>query len=232
MDSRGNQDPTDQRRSVTPPIAENAPDAVETRDPRTTPVPATRRRAWLYAVPPALLLILGVVWMFRAERAHPGRDAPLEVTGTSGERRNDPEGGGRGDEHPLNPTAGGPRIISDMELLTSKSDYVGRAVEFGAIPVVTVPGPRTFWVGRIANRTLVLVDTRAQGTKKIVPGQIIRFSGQLQPTPSAAALDKAGLSADDREAVQGEKVIIRATRIESQPDAGAHQATVPPGERH
>ena len=90
MDSRGNQDPTDQRRFVTPPIAENAPDAVETRDP--VPRRAMRRRAWLYAVPPALLLIMGVVWMFRAERAHPGRDAPLEVTGTSGERRNDPEG--------------------------------------------------------------------------------------------------------------------------------------------
>ena len=98
---------------------------------------------------------------------------------------------------------------------------------------MTVPGPRTFWVGRIANRTLVLVDTRAQGTK-IVPGQIIRLSGQLASPllSSAAALDKAGLSADDREAVQGEKVIIRATRIQSQPDAGAHQATVPPGERH
>jgi hypothetical protein len=215
-----------------PPVAENAPDAVETRDPRTRAVPASRSRAWLYAVPAAVLLVMGLVWMLRAERAHPGRDAPLEVTGTSGERRDDPEGAGRGDEHPLNPTAGGPSVISDMELLTAKADYAGRAVEFGAIPVVTVPGPRTFWVGRIANRTLVLVDRDAQGTTKVAPGAIIALSGRLQAPPSAAELANAGLSADDREAVQGEKVIIRATRIAPQAGAGANQAPVPAGERH
>ena len=232
MDPRSNHDdPTDVRRSVMPPVPENAPDPVETRDPRTAPVPATRGRAWLYAVPAAVLLVIGLVWMVRVERVHPGQHAPAEVTGTSGERTDDPEGGGRGDEKPLNPAAAGPTVISDMELLTSKSALVGRAVRFAAIPVVTSPGPRTFWVGRLGNQTLVLMDDKTEGAMKVVPGKAVQLSGTLEPAPSENDLANAGLEDADRKAVEGEKVIIRAKSLKTTVDPGPNQATVPGSER-
>lgn len=224
-------DPTDVRRSVMPPVAENAPDPVETRDPNNAPVPATRGRAWLYAIPAAVLLVIGLVWMVRVERAHPGQNAPAEVTGTSGKRANDPEGGGRGDEKPLNPAASGPSVISDMELLTSKSELVGRAVRFAAIPVVTASGPRTFWVGRLGNQTLVLLDEKVEGAMAVVPGKAIQLSGALEPAPSESDLAKAGLDDADRRAIEGEKVIIRAKSLKTTTDPGANQSTVPDRER-
>ena len=91
-----------------------------------------------------------------------GGAAPFEVTGTSGVKANDPEGGSRGDEQPLNPEPSGPAVISDMELLSRKAEFVGRAVRFAAIPVVTAPGPHTFWVGRPGNRTLVVMDDKTR----------------------------------------------------------------------
>ena len=72
----------------------------------------------------------------------------LDVTGTSGARDNDPEGLGRGDEAVAQPPGEGPSVIGDMGLLTAKEDYVGRAVEISAIPVMGTPGPRPLWVGR------------------------------------------------------------------------------------
>ena len=91
------------------------------------------------------------------------------VAGTSGERENDPEGLGRGDDKPLNPIGEGPRVIGDMELLTAKEDYVGRAVAIPAITVMGTPGPRTLWVGRPMNRTLVLLDRNVQGARESGP---------------------------------------------------------------
>ena len=39
----------------------------------------------------------------------------------------------------------------------------GAPSSFGAIPVMSTPGPRTLWVGRPMNRTLVLLDRNTQG---------------------------------------------------------------------
>ena len=115
-------------------------------------------------------MLLGLFWMVRAEGTVRAADpAPYSVTGTSGERENDPEGLGRGDEKPLNPVSEGPRVIGDMELLTAKEDYVGRAVAIPAIPVMGTPGPRTLWVGRPMNRTLVLLDRNIQGRRLRCP---------------------------------------------------------------
>jgi hypothetical protein len=216
MDSRHNDDDTPRgRRSPISAVPDEAPDPVETRDPYTRPVP-NRSRAWLYVVPAAVLLVLGIAWMARVERAQPGRGGSYEVTGTSGSRANDPEGLERGDDRPLNPVAEGPSVISDMELLTSKQDYIGRAVELPAIPVMTVAGPRTFWVGRIMNRTLVLVDRKGEGLTAVKPGQIVRISGRLESPPAGEEIAKAGLSSDDREALEGERVVIRATQVARQ----------------
>jgi hypothetical protein len=204
------------RRATFSAVPDEAPDPVETRDPRAHPVPATRSRAWLYAIPALLLLVIGVAWMLEVELIRPSDVASREVTGTSGERASDPEGLPRGDDAPLNPVADGPRVVSDMDLLSSKQEYVGRAVEIGAIPVMTVPGPRTFWVGRVANRTLVLIDRHAQGAVPVTPGQVVRLSGRLEAAPTSEELARAGYTADDRDALDGEDVIIRATHIEAQ----------------
>jgi hypothetical protein len=196
-------------------VPDEAPDPVETRDPRVRPVPASRSRAWLYAIPAAIIFIIGVAWMVEVERPRPDGPAGGEATGTSGERSNDPEVPARGDDAPLNPVAEGPRVISDMELLMSKEDYLGRAVEIAAIQVMTVPGPRTFWVGRVTNRTLVLMDRETQATARVAPGQVVRLSGRLESAPPPDQLAREGLTADDREAIDGEGVVIRATRVEA-----------------
>jgi hypothetical protein len=231
MDPHSRDDQHDRDRRSISMVPDEAPDPVETRDPHARPVPTRKGRAWLYAIPAVVLLVIGLAWMVQVERSSSGREGTREVAGTSGERANDPEGLPRGDA-PLNPVASGPSVISDMELLTSKDEYVGRAVEIPAITVMSVPGPRTFWVGRLANRTLVLLDRQTQGATRVSPKQVLRVSGTLEAVPSASELARAGLTADDRDAVGGEEVIIRARRIEVQDDAGAHQATVPPDERH
>ncbi len=149
---------------------------------------------------------------------------PYSVAGTSGERDNDPEGLGRGDDKPLNPTGEGPRVIGDMELLTAKEDYVGRAVAIAAITVMGTPGPRTLWVGRPMNRTLVLMDRNVQGLGKAVVGQAVQVRGRLEKRPDKAAIDRAGLHEDDRKALEGVDVFIRATGIEAKEATGPADA--------
>jgi hypothetical protein len=205
-------------------VPDDAPDPVETRDPASHPVPR-RSRVWLYALVPAAFLAVFVFWMTASERSRAGgQSAPYSVTGTSGGRENDPEGRGRGDETPLNAPAEGPRVIGDMELLTQKEDYVGRAVEIPAIAVMSTPGPRTLWVGRPMNRTLVLLDRRAQSVGQIASGQPVRVSGQLERRPDEAAIDRAGLHEDDRRALEGVDVFIRASAVQRTPDTGPTDA--------
>jgi hypothetical protein len=215
MDQRHHDERTDEHTSRRL-VPENAPDPVETRDPDSRPTPRTNR-AWLYAAPAAVLLVLGVIWMFWAERAREGaQSAPYSVAGTSGARENDPEGLGRGDETPLNPLAEGPSVIGDAELLTAKDKYIGRAVEIPAIPVMSSPGPRTLWVGRPLNRTLVLLDRTIEGTGRMPAGQVVRVSGSLEKRPDKAAVDRAGLQEDDRKALEGVDIFIRATAVTPQ----------------
>ncbi|HEX2310216.1 MAG TPA: hypothetical protein VHH91_05815 [Vicinamibacterales bacterium] len=213
MDDRHNDEPGREHHSRRA-VPDNAPDPVETRDPASRPTPA-RRRVWLFAVPAVAFLILGIVWMARTEGRHGGAQrAPSQVTGTSGARANDPEGLGRGDESSLNPRAEGPSVIGDLGLLSAKENYVGRAVEIPAIPVMGTPGPRTLWVGRPLNRTLVLLDRNVQRPGEVKGGEQVRVSGQLERRPDKDAIDRAGLHDDDREALEGVEVFIRASTVE------------------
>src|SRR4051812_20742471 len=94
MDQRHHDDRTDERASHSL-VPDEAPDSVETRDPRSHPTPR-QSRSWLFAIPAVALLILGAIWMFWAERARQGaQSAPYAVAGTSGATDNDPEGSGR-----------------------------------------------------------------------------------------------------------------------------------------
>ena len=219
MDHSHHDDHTSEHRSHRA-VPDEAPDPVETRDAASHPTPR-RSRTWLFAIPPVALVLLGLFWMSRAEGDRQGaQSAPYSVAGTSGERENDPEGLGRGDEKPLNPVGEGPRVIGDMELLTAKEDYVGRAVAIPAIPVMGAPGPRTLWVGRPMNRTLVLLDRSIQGLGTLPAGQPVQVSGRLEKRPDKEAIDRAGLQEDDRKALEGVDVFIRATAIEVQQRTG------------
>jgi hypothetical protein len=219
MDHSHHDDDTSEHRSHRI-VPDEAPDPVETRDPDSRPTPR-RSRAWLFAIPPVALVLLGVFWMFRAEGDRAGAQPdPYSVAGTSGERDNDPEGLGRGDDKPLNPTGEGPRVIGDMELLTAKEDYVGRAVAIAAVTVMGTPGPRTLWVGRPMNRTLVLLDRNVQGLGTAIVGQAVQVSGRLEKRPDKAAIDRAGLHEDDRKALEGVDVFIRATGIQAKGPTG------------
>lgn len=219
MDHRHHDERTDEHGSHSL-VPDEAPDPVETRDPASRPTPQLSR-AWLFALPAAALLVLGMIWMFWAERSREGvRSAPYAVTGTSGATDSDPEGLGRGDEQPLNPVAEGPRVIGDMELLTEKDDYVGRPVEIPAIPVMGSPGPRTLWVGRPLNRTLVLLDRDVHGIGDIAAGRPVSVSGRLEKRPAGEEIDRAGLQENDRQALEGVDVFIRASAVRPQPRTG------------
>jgi len=201
-------------------VPDSAPDPVETRDPASRPVPR-RSRAWTFALVPAAFVALLVAWMTLPDRTRDRAQAgPYVVTGTSGKLENDPEGLGRGDERPVNPVPAGPRVIGDMELLTQKEDFVGRAVEISAIPVMGAPGPRTLWVGRPLNRTLVLLDRGVEGVGRIETGQPVSVTGTLERRPDKATIDRAGLQEGDREALEGVDVFIRASAVERRQDAG------------
>jgi hypothetical protein len=192
-------------------VPDNAPDPVETRDPASHPTPR-RSTALLWAIPGLLLLLIGVAWMAWTEREVDGGSGPMAVTGTSGERIDDPEGRPEG-ERPLNPSGEGPSVIGDPGLLSEKENYVGRSVELAAVAVMTKPGPRTFWVGRVGNRTLVLADPNAGELPDLEPGQIVAISGTLER--AAEAVGGGGLNEEDREALEDEEVIIRASRVEA-----------------
>jgi hypothetical protein len=228
MNQRFQDDHMDEQRSRRL-VPDEAPDPVETRDPASQARPRRRSRAWLYAVPALALVVIGVVWMSLTEREREGgQSAPYAVAGTSGTREDDPEGLGRGDETPLNPSATGPSVIGDMELLTAKEKYVGRSVEIRAIPVMSTPGPRTLWVGRPMNRTLILLDRNTQAAGRLAAGQPVRVSGRLEKRPDKAAIDRAGLQEDDREALEGVDVFIRASAVTPQQRTGPADAPTRP----
>jgi hypothetical protein len=79
---------------------------------------------------------------------------------------------------------------------------------------MSTPGPRTLWVGRPLNRTLVLLDRNVQPPREVKAGEQVRVSGQLERRPDRNSIDRAGLHEDDREALEGVDVFIRASTVE------------------
>ena len=214
------------RASVLP---EEVPDPVETRDPASQPVPRRPGQAYLFAIPVLVLALIGLIWFLVSERRPATEEVgPIGTTGAApaGEGAAATEGLPRGDEAPL--YAGDPQVpvVSSMAHLLRKQDYVGRPVEIAAIPVNSVKGPRTFEVGRLTNRTRVVVDGDAGLVQGLEPGQVVRLSGQLAAADDAQP--PAGLTDDERQALSGEDVFIRATLVQPQPqDAGGRQAETP-----
>jgi hypothetical protein len=85
---------------------------------------------------------------------------------------------------------------------------------------MSTPGPRTLWVGRPLNRTLVLLDRDVEGGGRIPAGQPVSVSGSLEKRPDKQAIDRAGLQEDDRKALEGVDVFIRASAVQPQQRSG------------
>jgi hypothetical protein len=204
-DERETKVPDEPGRDVIAPGA----DAVEPRDSATEPVPSRRWKAFLYAIPAVLFVALGIAWMFSTEPILGGGGDSSEVRGTTG---HDPEGG-RPRGEVLNESPEGPAVISDVELLTKADEYAGRPARFAAINVAARNGERTFWVGRLGNRTLVLLDRTVQNIQAIRPGKAVSIAGRIERKPSAEQIDRLGLKDEDRRALEGEDVYIRATEV-------------------
>jgi hypothetical protein len=184
------------------------PDPVETRDPASAPVPRRRSSVWLFLIPGAVLILIGVAWMLRSERRGLDTEAAPAATGTSGagaEGETTPTG-------PLNPAADGPAVIGDLSLLGGEDQYLGRAVELASVPVSSIDGPRTFTVGRLGHRTLVLLDSPRPAA--IEAGGQVRISGTIEKPPSGGQLTATGLADADRNALADQEIIIHATRVE------------------
>jgi hypothetical protein len=220
-------------------VPDDVPDPVETRDPASQAVPRTVGRAWLFALPIFALALIGLIWLFGSERGRDGQRAG-DTVGTTGVTAPEagwpggpsPDGPPRGDEAPLNPGvhAGVPPVITSLGHLVQKEDYVGQPVEIRAIPVGDVKGPRTFEVGRLGNRTLVVVDGDAAIVPSLERGQIVQLSGRLESAEDVEP--PANLSDEDRRALDGAGVFIRATAVSvPEQDAGGRDATIPEMER-
>ena len=134
-------------------VPDEAPDPVETRDPRSRPTPRPAARGCSpFRLRPCSILGAHLDVLGRAlARGRPvgpvfGR-RNLRHDATTIRRARAVVTASRSI-----PSAAGPSVIGDMELLSEKKNYVGRAVELRAIPVMSKPGPRTLWVGRPMNR--------------------------------------------------------------------------------
>jgi hypothetical protein len=174
-------------------------------------------------------IVIGLGWMVWIEVGRDDRAGLNDVTGTAGERVNDPEGGPRGEI--LNAPPGGPLVVSDLNLVEG-DEYAGRTARFSAVPVASRNGDRTFWVGRVGNRTLVMLDENAGIPGFVRPGEVISLAGRIEKAPSSEQLERLGLSGEDRDAFDGEDVFIRATDVQPVgPDVGASQTEIPREDR-
>jgi hypothetical protein len=189
-------------------------DPVEPRDPTTTPVPSRRWKAVLYAIPAVLFVVLGIVWMLAKEPVLGGPADSDRVRATTGEQDSGHDPEGDRESNVLNPPPEGPAVISDVELLTGAQNYAGRPARFAAVVVAEKNGDRTFWVGRLGNRTLVLLDRNVSNPGAIQAGKAISLAGRIDRTPASEQLDRLGLSDEDRRAFEDEEVYIHATKIE------------------
>ena len=189
-------------------------DSVEPRDPATTPVPGRPWRALLYAIPAVLLVALGIGWMLVKEPVLGGPADSQQVRGTTGERDSGHDPEGERESNVLNPGPEGPAVISSVEQLTGAEEYAGRPARFAAIVVNAKNGDRTFWVGRLGSRRLVLVDRNVANADAVQTGKAITLEGRIERKPSPDQLDRLGLSEKDRDALEDEDVYIRATRIQ------------------
>jgi len=183
-------------------------DPVEPRDPAARAVPRKPTTALLFAIPAVLIVLLGLGWMLFMER-DPADETTTAVEGTSGKNAGAAATTGAGAE----PRPATPPVSSDLQILANPEQYAGRAARLSAVPVISTSGERTFSVGKPGSSTLVLLDPSIQEPVGVMPGQRVDLAGTIERAPSGEQLRKLNLSEEDREAVEGAGVYLRATEV-------------------
>lgn len=115
--------------------------------------------------------------------------------------------------------------ITDVVVIASAPDQqalVNRQVQFANVPVQSVIGDRTFWVGSGTNeRLLVVLDEALDSgnTEKaldINAGQTLTMNGIVRRMPSAADAQKQwGLSAAEADSLKNQRVYLQASQVQN-----------------
>lgn len=115
--------------------------------------------------------------------------------------------------------------ITDVVVIASAPDQqslVNRQVQFANVPVESVIGDRTFWVGSGNNeRLLVVLDEALDSgnTEKaldINAGQTLTMNGIVRRMPNAADAQKQwGLSAAEADSLKNQRVYLQASQVQN-----------------
>ncbi len=124
---------------------------------------------------------------------------------------------------PTTTTASEP--ITDVVVIASAPDQqslVNRQVQFANVPVQSVIGDRTFWVGSGNNeRLLVVLDEALDSgnTEKALDvnaGQTLTMNGIVRRMPSTADAQKQwGLSAAEANSLKDQRVYLQASQVQT-----------------
>ncbi len=103
-----------------------------------------------------------------------------------------------------------PEPIRDFGLLANATDgaLAGRTVELDRVPVQSVTGDVTFWIGPSErDRIFVVLDERTQGESAVTirADQLVHVRGTVARTP----VSRGDLTAQDRSALEGEAVYLQ-----------------------
>ncbi len=87
---------------------------------------------------------------------------------------------------------------------------IGRRAQLSDAVVLDVVGDTTFWVGSsLAESVLVYLEEERDDDLQVEPGQVVRLTGLVKPSPSAAEIEEAWeLDPDTAEAVVGDRVYV------------------------
>ena len=115
--------------------------------------------------------------------------------------------------------------ITDVVVIASAPDQqslVNRQVQFANVPVQSVIGDRTFWVGSGNNERLLVVLDEAldsgntERALDVNAGQTLTMNGIVRRMPNAADAQKQwGLSATEANSLQNQRVYLQASQVQT-----------------
>lgn len=115
--------------------------------------------------------------------------------------------------------------ITDVVVIASAPDQqslVNRQVQFADVPVQSVIGDRTFWVGSGNNERLLVVLDEAldSGSNEkalaVKAGQTLTMNGIVRRMPNAADAEKQwGLSAAEADSLKNQRVYLQASQVQT-----------------
>lgn len=113
---------------------------------------------------------------------------------------------------PGSSTAGTPPVMTTLSDVRAGANSVGHAVVLSDVPVDSVTGDVTFWIGSGDERVLVIIDETRQPERAVTvrPGQRVRIRGTI----ARGAPEDIPLSRADRIQVEGQSAYVLADHVE------------------